>query len=148
VWDLVRLVETPAPAESLWADLASRDAARGRAAIESLVAQGGKAVALLRAPDANQLARWIAELDSDDFDQRQHAEAELARHQEFAVLPLQQALGGKVSLEARRRIQGLLRKHDLGIISPDELRRVRALQALELLGTPEARALARTPRGV
>ena len=100
----------------------------------------------LRKPDAKQLVRWIAELDSDDFDQRQHAEAELERHHEFAVLALQQALGGKGSLEARRRIEGLLRKHDLGIISLDELRRGRALQALELIGTPEALALARMLR--
>jgi hypothetical protein len=157
IWDLTRratddrprgamLTATEIPA--LWADLASPDAKKGRRAVETLIAAPGQTVPLLRErlkpatlPDAKKLAALIADLGSDDFDRRQEAEQNLHRLGEIAVPALQKSLAGNPPLEARRRIEGLLKKSNSAELSADALRGVRAVQVLEAIGSHEARAL-------
>ena len=90
IWDLAHLAGPDRPAaDALWAGLGSVDAKQGRRAIEALLAAPAQAVALLQKhlppaslPDPQQLRRWIVDLGSDDFDQRQAAEEQLDRLQE------------------------------------------------------------------
>jgi WD40 repeat protein len=151
VWDLAHLAAGEAlPPDALWVDLASSDAVRGRRAIEALIAAPAEAVALLQKrlpavePDAKQVARWLAELGSDDFDHRQRAERGLDHLGELAGPALRRALAAKPAAEPRRRIADLVKKLDGAVLSPQQLRAVRGVQVLETLGSAEARRLLET----
>jgi WD40 repeat protein len=151
VWDLTRLTSDapPATADSLWKDLGSTDAVRGRRAVETLSTMRAKSIALLSErlkpvppPDGKLVARWIADLDSDDFDTRQHGERELERLAELAGPALAQRLASKPPLESRRRIEGLLQKLDGPAMPTAEvIQAVRAVHVLECVGDAEARWL-------
>jgi len=150
VWDLTRLAPggSTADLEAIWAELASPHATKGRQAIEALSALPGQAVALLRKrlppavqPDVKQLARWIAELGSDDFEARRQAAEGLERLGESAAPALRQALVGAPALEPRRRLEALLKKTQTSLLPPNVVRGIRAVQTLERLRTPEARQL-------
>jgi WD40 repeat protein len=153
VWDLSRLLtEAGAPfpePNTLWQDLASAEAARARRAVESLIGAPAEALALLQkrlppapVPDAKRLARCIGELDDDEFARRERAEDEVEQIGGTAVPALQKALLAAPPLEARRRIERLLKKLDpTAVPSAEALRDVRAVQVLEMLATPEARNL-------
>jgi WD40 repeat protein len=151
VWDLARMItdDKPSPAapEAHWTDLANADAQRGRRAIESLIASPAQAARLLRervkpvaAPNAKQMARWIADLDAADFDQRQRAEQALEKLADLAGPALRQTAAGNPSLEARRRIEGLLQRLD-STLTAEALRAIRSVQVLESIGNPESRQL-------
>ena len=90
---------------------------------------------------AAQIARWIADLDSDDFETREKASAELRREDGAAESALTTALTAKPSPEARRRIEELLESlnRERKSLHPSDLRLVRAVEALEDIGTPAAR---------
>jgi WD40 repeat protein len=135
--------------DELWADLASLDAGPAFAAEATLVASPKGAVALLAerlkrpdAADAKQVARWIADLDDDNFDVREKAAAELAKIGELARPALEEALKKRPSAEVRRRVGDLLdRLKPTGESSAEDLRRRRAVEVLEGIGTPEAKQL-------
>jgi hypothetical protein len=98
-----------------------------------------------------RLARLIAELDSDRFEARQQAAAELEKLGESAVGACRKALAGRPSAEARRRLEELVEKLDQQqwSPSPERLQALRALEVLELTGSPEARrTLEALARGV
>ena len=78
--------------------------------------------------------------ESNDFSVRQKATEELERLGDLAVATLEKALAVKPSLETRTRIDRLLEKSDR-TPPPEVLRSLRALEALEHAGTPEARQL-------
>ncbi len=149
VWDLEHLVaaEGAFDADALSRDLASPDAVRGRRAIETLAGERAQALAMLRqhakpvaAPDSAQVAQWIADLGSDDFDRRNRAASALERLAELAGPALRKAAATAATLEARRRIEGLLQKlEDSGPLTGERLRTVRVVQVLESIATPEAR---------
>ncbi len=93
------------------------------------------------AVDRERVRRLIADLDSDEFATRDNAGQELEKLGDSALGPCEAALAAKPSLEARRRLEaitgrlrGLWDKPD-----PERLRTLRALEALELCGTAEAR---------
>jgi HEAT repeat protein len=88
---------------------------------------------------ARRLPRLIAELDSEDFQVRQKAARELDRMGEAAVPTLEKVLAGKPSPEVRRRAEELVARWSPATLSGDRLREVRAVEALELAGTREAR---------
>jgi WD40 repeat protein len=131
---------------ALWGDLAAEDAAvAGRAVWELAGAEGG-AVALLRGrlapaprPDAKRIDRLIAELDSDDFQTRQRASAELEKLGEAAAPALRRVAANSPSVEVRRRAEELLAR--LTAWGPEGLRVLRAVEALEYAGGPDARRL-------
>ena len=130
---------------ALWTDLRSTDAARGYAAVWALSERGEEAAALLREKippvkleDPKRLARWIADLDNPKYPVRQAAMKTLAERGERVAPALREALKRAPSLESMRRLEVLLKslEHEP---TPEEVRQARALQALELAGTPESR---------
>ncbi len=88
-------------------------------------------------------SRWIAELDSDDFATRQRATAKLEKCGDTIVEPLRAALHDKPTLEARRRLEPILESARTWQrpISGEQLRSIRAVEALEHIHTPAARRL-------
>jgi hypothetical protein len=143
--------------DELWGELANADTGRGYQAVWTLIGGGKDAVAYLnnkvkpaeaaRVPP--DLARWIKELDDDSFAVREKASQQLAQAGPAADKAIRQALAAKPSLEARSRLNKLLKQRETGpVLSPDELRAVRAVDVLAQIGTPEARAiLARLAKG-
>jgi hypothetical protein len=157
VWDLfAESTSHPTAAagvEAGWNDLASEDAALAYRAIHRLANSPSSAIPFMRknlrpafAADAARLARRIADLDSDDFVTREQASAELATFGEQAVPMYRQALKDRPSLEARRRLEDLLDKAAMARwnVSGERLRAVRAIEALEMIGTPEVREVLKT----
>jgi RNA polymerase sigma factor (sigma-70 family) len=134
--------------DELWKALGG-DADKSFAAAAELAASPKAAVALLAErvkpatePDAKSVTRRIADLDSDSFDVRQQAAAELGRLGELARPALDEALKGGLSAEARRQVEELLAALKPGGTLPaEELRLLRAVEVLEWAGTPEARKL-------
>jgi WD40 repeat protein len=135
----------------LWADLASGDAARAWQARRMLAAGGRGTVALLAGPlepaTRRVAAKWLADLDADDYARREAATRKLAealkRGDRGVEMALRDLLGRKPSLEAYRRAERLLRQHGGQAVkySPEELRQVRAVAVLEGIGNDEAKAL-------
>jgi len=111
-----------------------------------LRADPAQAVALLRerllpvkSPDSKQVGGWIADLSSDEFEQRRLAADHLERLGELAGPALRAALAAKPSLEARRRMMEMLAKLRPAVLPPEALRAVRGVQVLEMIANPEAR---------
>jgi WD40 repeat protein len=168
IWDLAALpqrdphrVLAPWPArkvlnardlETTWTLLAGTDAVKAQQAIWSLAAAPQLAVPFLHkhlrpvaAPRPDAVPSLIADLDSEDFATRQKASADLARLGPLAEPQLRKKLLDRPSLEARRRITALLAHVPaLQIVSGEELGSVRAIEALEQMGTREAIQLLRT----
>jgi hypothetical protein len=70
---------------------------------------------------------------------RQRAFVTLEKFGDLALPILEKALDGKPSLEMRRRVEALLQKLDQTPPAPACLPQMRALEALELIGTGLAR---------
>jgi WD40 repeat protein len=154
VWDLTTplreedhqagRVGEPNSLVSLWQDLASADARRAYRAVRAFAASP-QAVAFLGArlvtppADPALIARWVRELDNPRFSDRQAATEALLKLGDEAEPALREALAGKPSLEVRRRIEQMLVETGRA-----GLRRLRAIEALEGLGTAEARQLLAT----
>jgi hypothetical protein len=127
-----------------WTDLADTNTTKAYDALWSLVAVPQQAVLFLQKhlqhetrPDPKTVARMIADLDSDEFMVRQKATEELSKLGEAIISELRRTLGNKPSLEVRRCIQPLLdRTQDW---TAERLRDHRAIQALEHIGTPQAK---------
>jgi hypothetical protein len=144
----------PQDFEGLWKDLAGKDARRAYQAIWKIAAAPDRAVLFLReslkpaaAGDPGRIARLIRDLDSSGYEVRAKATRELERLGDAAGLALRDAQKGNPSPEFRKRVEQLLRKLD-DEPSPERLRAVRAVETLELIGTPEAcRLLADLAKG-
>jgi WD40 repeat protein len=131
-------------AEALWGDLGG-DAGPAYEAVRGLAGDPTKALPLLRQrlkpaadADAKLVARLIADLDADDFDTREKAKKELGRLGEGAAGALRKARQDNPSAEMKRSIDELLAGLDGSAPSEDRLLLARALEALEMIGTPEA----------
>jgi hypothetical protein len=102
-------------------------------------------------PDAQQVQRWLADLDSSDFTLRETAGRELEKFGGAVEKPLRKALEGKPSPEATRRLDTLLAHATELLPTGERLRQRRALRVLERLDSPAARevleALARGAAG-
>jgi hypothetical protein len=102
--------------ESLWDALSSDDAARSSLAALKLAAKGKDAVAFLEKKlkpvkvDAKQVAKWIKQLDEDNFEDREAAQAELLYLGKFIKPALEKALNGTPSVEVSKRLQVLLQR--------------------------------------
>jgi hypothetical protein len=134
---------------ALWTQLGSEKAAEALAAVGALIQAPKQSVALLHkqvqpTPSvAKPLAKWLADLDSDDFAVREKASAEIGRLGRLAAPALREALKGRPSLEVRRRAQQALERIDQRKRTREELRDLRAVLVLEQIGSAEARALLR-----
>jgi WD40 repeat protein len=141
--------------DSLWAQLAG-DGAKGHDAIVRLSAAPADAVPFLRKHlrpaggrplDAKAVAALVAQLDSERYEARQEAERELEALGRAAAPALRKALEGSPPAELKRRARALLEKAERPGLAPELVRPLRAVEALERAGTPEARALLRDLAG-
>jgi hypothetical protein len=93
------------------------------------------------AVDDRQVAKWITDLDSDEFAVLDRAAKELDRLGELAEPALRKALAGRPSAEVRRQVRRLLDRLEGPVQTPQVLRGLRAVEVLEGIGTDEARRL-------
>jgi WD40 repeat protein len=157
VWDVTSLSAEgrarlgPLGAEGwglLWDDLvADEDGLRAYEALCRLTADPPMGLAVLRerlhpAPaPGRRLSRALEDLDSDDFEVREKASDELAEMGEAIRPALQRAAEKSPSAEVRQRAAFLLNRLGGRAFVAEGLRRSRAVEALERMGTPEARDL-------
>src|SRR5262249_10179622 len=73
------------------------------------------------------------------FDERERAERGLEDLGELAEPALRKALQGTTSAEVRRRLTGLLAKLGGATVAPEPARGLRCVEALEHIGSQEAR---------
>jgi WD40 repeat protein len=157
LWDMTRYpagakgqaANVDAPAR--WGDLLSDDAAKAFDAVCALVAAPDKALPFLKdrvrpaaQSDAAAIQHLIANLDDEQFSVRTKASDELARFGETAVPFLRKALEATPSPEARRRLEALLAQEPGRVPTGETLRSLRAIEVLEMIGTPEAKSLLQT----
>jgi hypothetical protein len=86
---------------------------------------------------ADWVAARLAGLDAASFRDREKATADLAAAGELVVG--ERGRPCRRPAEARERIKGLLAKAD--VMTPDQLRAIRACEVLEGIGTPQAKAV-------
>jgi RNA polymerase sigma factor (sigma-70 family) len=159
VWDVTRLVHgrqsrpaqpTARDLEALWTDLADKDPRKAYRAIWSLAQAPRQSVPWLQkqlrpvvvsAGLKQRMERLLTDLDGTRFAVRQKAATELEKLGEVAAPALRRALANKLSVEARQRVERLL--HKLAA-SPEALRSLRALEALALVDSREARQVFQT----
>jgi RNA polymerase sigma factor (sigma-70 family) len=151
LWDVTGDLAGKAPpwdadaADRVWDDLTSADAVRAMAALRRLRADPAATIPFLRErvrtapPDPATLRKAFADLDAADFRTREQATQTLAGFDEDVREALQAELARGPSVEVRRRVQGLLDR--LKGPTPGRLRRIRAVEAAEGMGSPEAQAL-------
>jgi len=147
-WDLHAPPKSATPPtivelDHAWLDLRATDGARSFEAIKLLARNPGLAVPFLRdkvspvtPPDAKQVDRLIRDLDHKDYRRRETAMRSLAEQGERVREPLKQALTPGPTPEVRERIERLLVAEERP--TPDYLRRIRAVEAMEVAGTKEA----------
>jgi hypothetical protein len=130
--------------------LADNNAAKAYQAIWHLAATPSHTVAFLREhlhpvepADEKTLARLVADVDSSVYLVRQKATKELSRLDRLAESALRTALSGQPFAELRQRIQQLLEQLE-AVPSAEQLQALRAVEALELAGTPEANQVLQT----
>jgi hypothetical protein len=132
----------------LWIDLGCDDAEKADRALWTLVAAPEQSVPFMkdkfppvrRDPKrAAKLAALISDLDSDDFEVREKAGAELGKFGVMAESAMRKALESKPSLEAGRRIRALLEQLDNDRWPGMSLQSWRAVAVLERIGGAEAR---------
>jgi WD domain, G-beta repeat len=156
VWDAANLVKKNRPAiavpkdadiAALWDDLAGRGDKAHRA-LWALTAAPQKSVEVFQeklkaAPslDPMRIAKLIAALDDESYDTRQKATETLGALPE-AEPEMQKALANNPSAEMQRRLKTALGNLEGATATPpDQVREARAVEVLEILGTPEAKQL-------
>jgi RNA polymerase sigma factor (sigma-70 family) len=146
LWDVLPPGPEFAKPDALWEDLAG-DAVKAFDAQRKFLADPKAAATFFRLKqgpekavvDEKQVRQWIADLDRDEFRTRERATKGL-RALGKAVLPYLREGRAKARAEGDQRIAGLIEELDQGP-TPDDIRRSRAVQVLELAGTPEAVAV-------
>lgn len=156
IW-LVPPEPSPAPAElddsrfkALWAALAGEDAAEAYRTIWTLAASPRQALPFLRdrlreraktlaPPDPAQIAKLIADLDSNRFAVRERATKDLERMGSVVEPAVRAMLRNPPSPEARWRGERTLVGIQQAVPTPDRVQAARAIEALEQIGGAEAR---------
>ena len=139
--------------DALWEDLGGAHAGLAHRAVWKLARQP-KVVGYLKErlaevkPDrtAERIQKGIVELDDEDFHKRESASAGLKTIGPQAIPALREVLQKKPSLEVRWRAEALLealasRQEDA--LTSEQVRAIRAVQALERVGTPAAQDVLR-----
>ncbi len=153
LWDLRGAPEKPVKTTAeLWAELDELDARGAETAIRQLVARPEMTVAFLKEnlhpvaePDNGLMQKLLVDLEADRFAVRDAATKQLEKIGAPALPAIEKALRAKPSADLLDRLE----KHRAIIerTDPDEatwrqdLRPLRALEALERIGSTEARAV-------
>ena len=98
-------------------------------------------------PAAKQVARWLKELDDEEFTAREHATDELKKNIDALAPSLRKALAAGASLEVERRLTHLIEFAEEGRWAPEALRTLRAIEVLEHVGSAEARTVLKALAG-
>jgi dipeptidyl aminopeptidase/acylaminoacyl peptidase len=106
-----------------------------------IVKQCTERISVPAAIPAGRITKLIADLDDDDYPVRQAAVKELEMIGGEAVQALREVAEKSTNAEARKLSTEILNRVELTLPKPDELRVLRAIEMLESLATPEARAL-------
>jgi len=159
VWDATRprtqrVIRNTAAAADMSAsfkNLAGDDAEQAYASIWALIKAPKETVSFLadqrtlfEATDVLKIGRWIADLDSNKFVERERASQELGLVLDEAEEHLKKARLGSPSAEARRRIDQLLQAKTTGFTGK-KLQTLRAIEILEHIAASEADAPAIDP---
>jgi RNA polymerase sigma factor (sigma-70 family) len=148
LWDVFGLGQSNGPAsdktmESLWADLLEPDGSKAYQAVCALIAGKAESAKFLQsrlhpaqAFDERRLTQLIADLDKDEFAVRERASQELIKLDESAAPAIRKVLSGKLSAEVRRRLEEVVKSLDRPV-SGETMRTLRALEALEHIGTSQ-----------
>jgi hypothetical protein len=153
VWDIYGREKGKLPAaQSLWDDLEAADAGAGFGAVRCLVAHPAEAVALCRtrlrpapAADTKRVRQLIADLGSKRFAVRQQASTELKKIAGSVEPMLRKALRETEELEVKQRLAQVLEA--AAELGPERLRKLRAVEVLERVATPDAGKLLRELAG-
>jgi hypothetical protein len=157
-WDLTNLSKEGRPqpvaldakqVESLWTDLSGGDAKKAYQAVVTLSLDPKQALPWLgehtkpaTGVDPKKIDALIADLEDNNFTVRQKAAEELEKLGELVAPALEKVLKGQPNLETRKRVEALFEKIMNGKEPPaDVLQALRGVEALEEIGTAEARPL-------
>ncbi len=148
VWRTVH--HEPPQQMDLWNRLADADAQAAHKALWELAADPDGTVAFLRARlkpvaavDDKETAELLARLDSNSVAAREQAEAMLRKLGEPAIPAMRRAFAQPRSLEQGRRLERILHSLTPPALAGEPLRCFRAIEVLERIATPEARAVLR-----
>jgi WD40 repeat protein len=126
-----------------WNDLRAPDGAVAHEAVKVFAGWPAAAVPFLRErvapvepPNAEMVKRLTGDLDHKDYRRREVAMRTLAELGERAREPLNQCLRTGHSPEVRERIERILAAQERP--TPEQLRRLRSIEAMEVAGTREA----------
>jgi hypothetical protein len=149
LWDVrgeLRSAKAPpvdAALEGAWDALAGDDAGRAYRAVRLLAQAPKQALPFLKrkleaapTPKPDQIAALVEQLDSPAFAERQRAEAELRRLVEWAAPALRRAATESKSAEVQQRAERVLKAP--ARMTPRRLRVIRAIEAVEWVGGPDA----------
>jgi hypothetical protein len=132
--------------ETRWATLKSDDASTAFSALCELSAAPTEAVAFLKdrltpAPplDMKLVEKLIAELDDASYKVRQKANIELVKMGERVMPVIDKVLTGNLPLEPKKRLEDMRERLSQTVLREESLRGYRAIEALERIGTPQAR---------
>ncbi len=154
LWDMTKIDRPALPAkalqagdlEKLWQELANEDGAKGFPAMVDLVATPKESVAWIKdhvkpaAPlDKKLTQKLIKQLDQGNYAERVKTSKDLSKQGELVVPELQATLKGELSAQAREQIEKLITQLMAPELQGDRLTSYRAVEVLELIGTPEAR---------
>jgi RNA polymerase sigma factor (sigma-70 family) len=156
VWDLAAVKRPALPARALtpaelnkaWQALAEQDAEKAWPAMIDLVAGAKQSVSFLKdrlkpaaVLDGKRVQELIGQIDDPKTKVRDQAAQELLQLGEQIVPALDKALDAKIPLETRQRLENLRSKLTGLLLHGERLRAYRAVEVLEMIGTPEARAM-------
>jgi hypothetical protein len=150
VWSLGAIQPSSVPVRGLeerWEDLAAEDAGIAWRALWAFTSCPEQSVPFLRQrlrpaamPDFVKLSQWIKDLDAQEYATREQAAAAIRDLGESADGALRKALKDKPTAELRQRALRLLDEALAGL-APAHLRLVRSVEALEYMGTTQAKGL-------
>jgi dipeptidyl aminopeptidase/acylaminoacyl peptidase len=146
-------VLTEAELTASWNDLREKDGKRAYTALRRLTADPARSVAFLSErlnpvadADARRVAALLANLEDGNFAKREQATRELEKIAEPALGAIAKKLKEKPALETARRLERLI--DQIKMLTPERMQAIRAVEAIELSGTSEARKLlARLAKG-
>jgi hypothetical protein len=137
--------------ETIWAELIGNDEEGAKKALAGLVALSKSprtAVPFLKErlkpvtpADPKKINQTIADLDSGNFQTREDAAKTLESLGPVAAPAMEKKLLDNIPLEVRKALEGILQRIDDRAMTSQELQSIRAIEALESIGTPEARAI-------